>query len=128
MRNYKTWVYSMSDYVHVKRKSEKCCRHPGMSGGFGRLIVEALTPAFPRRSDKRDQDAQETKRLLDQQKVPALLPHHVPPVDVLLVARREIGVVDGPNVLEELLNLAKRAELCFLTHELGAFGEHGPEA
>lgn len=37
---------------------------------------------------------------LDQQEIPPLLSHRVPPVDTLFVAARKGGIVDAPYFLE----------------------------
>jgi hypothetical protein len=44
---------------------------------------------------------------LDQQEIPALLSHRVPPVDTLFVAVREGVVVDAPYFLEQLFHPTK---------------------
>ena len=49
----------------------------------------------------------EGAELLDEQEVPALLAHHVPPVNVLFVAFREGIVVDSPYVFEKFLDSSK---------------------
>lgn len=61
---------------------------------------------------------------LDQQEVPALLSHHVPPVDTLSVALREVVVVDHPYFIEELLYSSKGAKVRGVTEKVGALSKH----
>lgn len=49
----------------------------------------------------------EGPRFLDQQEIPALLSHRVPPVDTLFVAFCEGVVIDAPHVFQEFFNSSK---------------------
>lgn len=65
---------------------------------------------------------------LDQQEIPALLPHHVPPVDVLPLASGRRFIVVPPSVLENLTHAAKGAEIGRFAELCAPVVEHGTEA
>ena len=51
-------------------------------------------------------------RTSNQEEVPVLLAHRVPPVDTLNDALCKIVVVDLPDFAEEFLDSSERAQLC----------------
>ena len=58
------------------------------------------------------------QRALDEQEIPVLLLHHVPPVDALVLPVCCWLVVDSPNVLQKLLDFTKGAEVCVFAKAL----------
>jgi hypothetical protein len=63
----------------------------------------------------------------NQQEVPALLVHRVPPVDTLNGALCEVVVVDPPDFAEEFLDSSKRAQLRSVAQLASALRKHSAE-
>ena len=60
------------------------------------------------------------QRALDEQEIPVLLLHHVPPVDALKLPVCCRLIVDSPNVSQELIDFAEGAEVCVFAKALAS--------